>query len=231
MSTREPSLTEAEVRERLRLCANEKSSEITRDLYDFGRDLLKESLERVRSAEHKATFFAGYGTAIVTLLASSVSKWASLGNHHTLWIAVAACGCAFLCTWFSINVLRLKEVEFISDDEWLSAECLKEPDKLLRYRILTLWGAIHSRNESQKDKAKQLRRAELSLIFSGLFLVYLLVHVAFVQSLIGHGVIERFRWIASWQCLTNHPFLSNIPTLLILGLTLLPFVRLLRRVS
>jgi hypothetical protein len=197
------------------------------DVYAFGQKLADEALERVRSVEHKATLFAAYGTGIVTLLVSTFSTWANSGNRHTLWIALCASACAALCTYYAVDVLRLRQGNFTSEAEWMNGECLNDIVTLKKYRILTLWGAIDSRFRQQRYQATALLRAEFSLTFSGLFLVYLLVHLASLQ-LFGH-VIERFhgaelRWLSFYWFV-----IGDIFTLLLIVGNLLWFIVSLRR--
>jgi len=218
MPTHEGFLSDREVRDRLKLCSNETMD----DVYNFGHKLADQALERVRSVEHKATLFAAYGTGIVTLLVSTFSTWAQAGNRHTLWISVCASACAALCTYYAVNVLRLREGTFTSEAEWLNEECLDDIGTLKKYRVLTLWEAIHSRFRQQQDQARTLRRAELSLTFSGLFLVYLLIQLASLQ-LIGHS-IERFHPPEFWWFSIHWSVIGDIFTLVLITGFLLSFI-------
>jgi hypothetical protein len=185
-------LSDQEVCDRLKLCTNETMN----DAYAFGQKLADQALERVRNVERKATLFAAYGIGVVTLLTSTFSTWANAGNRHTLWISVLVSVCAVFCTYFAINVLRLKELSFTSEDDWLRKEFLNDVRALKEYRIRTLWGDIDSRFRQQYDQAKELRCAELSLLFSGFSLLSLLVHLAFLQ-LLGHR-IETLKSVKLW---------------------------------
>ena len=218
-SPQSPDLSGDEVRERLSLCTQDA---VVDDLYSFGQKLADQALERVRSAEHKATFFAAYGSAVITLLASAFPKWADPGNRHTLWISVCISISAFLCIWFSVRVLRLRQIECTSEAEWLNKDCLDEPMKLKKYRILTLWETIDSRFKMQKHKAKDMQCAELSLAYSGLFLLYLLVQLAFFQ-IFGH-FIAGHHWDEGWQFFAYWGIVGDVFAFLLLGGTLLRFV-------
>jgi hypothetical protein len=234
-------LSEDEVRERLRLC---EDPEIVNEIYNFGQTLEKETVEQIHILESKATSFAAYGAAIVTLLVSSSSVWSGLGNRWSAWIAVFAGVCGLTCTYFCVRAMSLTEFECISEDEWLKRECLSKIETLKRYRILTIWGTIASHGRIQQDKAVKLQRAHVWLTGAVIYLVYLLLHIAFVQSSILDG-FERNLWvalrqsmihnslgIARWQNLLCSPgALSSLVGALVLGLTLVLIFRYSRRLA
>jgi hypothetical protein len=183
-----PRLSEDQVRSRLETCDN---SDIIDEIYDFGKELMKESKDYVQVVESKATLFIAYGSAIATILVSSSSVWLSLGNKWTPWIALCAGICAFICVVFSAKALFLKPFDCISQDEWLKKECLSGKIEMMKqYRVLTMWGTIDSYYDRYLEKARQLQRAQVWLGGSVIFLVYLLCHFALVGSFGG-----RF-WIA-----------------------------------
>ncbi len=76
-------LSEEEVRERLKLCEDPK---IVDEIYSFGQTLQKETIDQIHILESKATSFAAYGAAVVTLLVSSSSIWSGLRNRWSAWI-------------------------------------------------------------------------------------------------------------------------------------------------
>lgn len=175
------------MRERLSLCA--ENAEVIDELYDFGKVLSDEVLDRIRAVES----FAAYGAAIVTFLVSSVSVWSKAGNQWSPWISVCAGLCGLICTCFALRVLWLREYEWISEDEWMNKGCLSKIDTLKRYRILTIWGAIHAHSRVQSEKARELQRAQVWLMASVVYLVYLLLHIAFVVNL------DNKFWVPFWQ--------------------------------
>lgn len=222
-------LSEEEVRERLKLC---EDPEIVDEIYNFGQTLEKETIDQIHILESKATSFAAYGAAIVTFLVSGSSVWSGLGNRWSAWIAVFAGVCGLMCTYFSVRAMSLREFECISEDEWLKRECLSRIETLKRYRILTIWGTISSHSRVQKDKAEKLQRAQVWLTGAVIYLVYLLLHVAFVRSFLDsfegdlwvalrQCVIHNHLGIACWQNLLCSPgALSTLAGALVLGLTM-----------
>jgi hypothetical protein len=217
-------LSDEEVRKRLSLCHG--NSDVVNELYDFGQTLGAEVIDRIRAVESKATSFAAYGAAIVTFLVTSVAIWSKLGNQWSPWISVCAGFCGLMCTYFSLRVLALRKYEWISEDEWLKTDCLSNLNILKQYRILTMWGVIHSHGKIQSQKARELQRAQIWLAGSVVYLVYLLLHVAFLRS------FENSYWIPLWQHVVQGYL--GIPSwehcggygcLLILGLTLALIIR------
>lgn len=222
-------LSEDEVRERLKLC---EDPEIVDEIYTFGQALEKETIDQIHTLESKATSFAAYGAAIVTLLVSSSSVWSGLGNRWSAWIAVFAGVCGLMCTYFSVRAMSLTEFECISEDEWLKRECLSKIEMLKRYRVLTIWGTIASHGKVQKDKAANLQRAQVWLTGAVIYLVYLLLHIAFVRSFLNS--FESNFWVALRQCVIHNPLgiacwqnflcspgaLSSLVGALVLGLTM-----------
>lgn len=217
-------LSEEEVRKRLCIC--EDNLEVIDELYSFGQTMANEVIDRIRSIESKANFFTAYGTAIVTFLVSSASFWLKLEDQWFPWISACAGLCGLMCAYFSIRVLKLKQYEWISEDEWLKTECLSKISKLKQYRILTMWGTIQSRATIQREKARELGRAQVWLAGSVVYLVYLLFHVAIRCSFgndfwisLWQRMIHSHLWIPSWESC------GNWACTLILGLTMALIIR------
>lgn len=203
-------LTEEEVRTRLSTCGE---ITIVEELYVTGQNMLKDSIDRIKTVETKATSFAAYGTALVTLLVSTASSWANLGNVWTLWIALCAATCALMCTVCCVRALVLRKFEVASQDEWLDAECLAADVTFLKkYRILSMWGAIASSCDVQADKAKNVQRGEKWIRAAVAYLVVLLLHLASVRTCIHVKWLALGQWsaihgdvgLSSWKFLNLH---------------------------
>lgn len=214
------SLSEKEVRARLARCSDPS---IVDEIYTFGQILENSAIDQIKILESKAVSFAAYGAAIVTILVSSSAAWSHSGNDLTIWAAVCAGFCGFVCTWYSVRAITLKQFENISQDEWLNIECLSDLQQLKRYRILTLWGSIDSHDKVQKGKAKKMKRAQVWLAGAVIFLVYLLFQVAFLRGLIAfrQSAIQGHFWVSGWQGLfKTSSGLGSLGFFLILGFTL-----------
>lgn len=173
-------LTEKQVRERLALVTK---PEIAKDIYDFGNSLLKESAERVKGLESKATLLAGYGIAVITLLVSSSASWSKVGNNWSFVIAAVGAICGFICTTYAVSALKLGLHALISQDEWLEEQCLAADFIVLqRYRVLTLWGTIDSYMVAHARKASRLLKAQFWLTVSAAFLLLFLLQLTFINA-------------------------------------------------
>ena len=125
-----------------------------------------------------------------------------------------------MCTCFSLRALWLREYEWISEDEWMQKDCLSQIEGQT-YRILTIWGVLHSHSQVQSEKARELQRAQIWLAAAVVYLVYLLLHIALLVN------FENKLWVPGWQrVVEGHLGIPNWQSCggwacaLILGLTL-----------
>lgn len=183
-------LTEQEVRKRLAVC---KQTEVIDEVYTFGQMLLNEAITNFRGLDTKAGSLAAYGAAIVTLLVSSSKTWLGLGNRWTAVFGLLAGLTAFLATFFSVRAMALREVEWLSEREWLEESCFSAIEKLKRYRILTIWGAMSSRKNANLYKVKRLKYSQVCLLGSVFLLLLVLLQIAWH---LGFG--ESFR-VTNWK--------------------------------
>jgi hypothetical protein len=186
-----PMLTEDEVCNRIKIAM--KNPLIINELYDSGKLFLKNLQDRIQRVESKATYFAAYGTAIVTFL---VSNWLSFGISESRiapWIASLAGICGFLCAMFSICALTLWGYEYPSQDDWLNKDEIRGPIEHLKgFRIITLWSEIKSKEESQKHKAEFAICAQKWLGLSAFYLLTLLINLAYVYTFRANTWIRVF---------------------------------------
>lgn len=221
-----PRMSEKQVRERMNQIADPSVAD---ELYSLGQSMANEIVGSIRSLESKATLFAAYGTAIVTLLISSSGTWNRVGNHVTPWISVCAGMAAFLCTVCSVKALALKTYKIVSQEEWLEADCLQSYLKLRKYHILAIWSAMDSRFDVQSQKIRELRVAQRWLQVAVALMVLLLFQIAFVNYRLaqalrgGIGNVLGMQW---WQLIHGHNFaLGGLASSLILGFSFVVFGR------
>jgi hypothetical protein len=133
------SLTEPEVRKRL---GSYTPTEVTDELYDFGKMMVDEAIDRFKTLDSKATAIAAYALALITFLASQtasekVHSWATYAPMASGIVAGSAAVIAISALW-------LKRFEWYSHEDWMRADCLKDAESLRRYHIITMWGALQS---------------------------------------------------------------------------------------
>ena len=172
-------LCEREVRERLKLCSDPM---VIDEIYSFGQMMLHETLKNTRVLDSKAASMAAYGGAIVTLLVSTSGGWVRLGNSWTLAVAAVAaiCGCA--AAVFAVKAMALRDFEWLGEKEWLEETCLSRVDKLKKYRILTIWGAMDSHKDAHLSKVWLLKRSQFWLSMSVFFVLIVLLHIGWFQG-------------------------------------------------
>lgn len=194
--------------------------------------MLKDAIDRIRALENRATSFAAYGLAVVTLLSSQAPSLARAGNQWTSLTALAASFCGIACMYFSIKVLSVRNIEIDSQDEWLKKECLSGPlVDLKKFRIRMTWRSLTSRLAANQEKSRALRKAETWLIGAALYSVCLLIHLLCLRAL-SYGLRE---WLISavpndLAIQTWPRILSGLCNFLILGLIFIPVFRRARRV-
>jgi hypothetical protein len=183
-------LSKDQVEERLKKC---EDPQVVDEIYQFGQMLLKDAIQNLHSLDTKAVWFAGYGTAIVTLLVSSFGSWSRFADRLTDVLAFAAAFAAFRASIFSVTAIRLQDVDLIGEAEWLQPECLSKIHFLKRFRVLTMWRTIDSVNAAHAYKTVQLRKSEGWLKWSvGLLLV------TFFEMLFSHVFGKFFK---AWKVL------------------------------
>jgi hypothetical protein len=197
-------LTEKELFARLDVASsNTEHSKIIDEVYDFGKSLLRELQERIQRVESKATYFAAYGTAIITLLASTSSLWSSSGSRSAPWVVILAGICGFVCVLFSISALTLTIYGYPSQDDWLNADALKGTViDLKEFRINLLWATIDTKEVGQREKARLVIAAQIWLAAAAFYLLVLLLNLAYMRSFRISVWLERMihghNCIASW---------------------------------
>ncbi|OFV96229.1 MAG: hypothetical protein A3H28_10185 [Acidobacteria bacterium RIFCSPLOWO2_02_FULL_61_28] len=183
-------LTEREVRERLALCSD---AQVVDELYDFGRLMLNHSVENTRGLDSKAAQMAAYGGAIVTLLVSTAKAWVPLGNSVTILLAGVAGVSAFVAAIFAVLAMKLRTFDWLGEREWLEDKCFSQLVRLKAFRVLTMWGAMDSHKSANIGKIKFLKTSQRWLSWAVAFILLLLLHIGWSQTL------GQTFWIALWK--------------------------------
>jgi hypothetical protein len=166
----------AEVTERLSKYGN---VETTSELYDFGKLLLEEGVDRAHWLDAKAGVIAGFSGAIVALLLSMFPMWkAALEPVPSIFRVLVFAGIvgllfASICSFIGLTVQKF---EWLDEDKvWLAPEYLDFPDLLRRYYLIAMYRATVSHDRKNRQKANWLSAAQwLLLSGAGLLAVTLL---------------------------------------------------------
>ena len=168
MSSPNTKLSDAEVKARL---ASYKSSEVTDELYDFGKMMIDEAIDRFKSLDTKATAIAAYSIGLITILVSTQTVWA---RAHSWAVYAPPVGglIALGAASFAISALWLRRFEWFSQDEWMKADCLSSSERLRRYHVLAMAGAQRSYQTRCRSKASRIAIAQGLLLASAIVLVF-----------------------------------------------------------
>lgn len=178
MDTQKPfeygSLSIEEAKERLKIVERSAvASEVTNEIYDFGKMLVSEAVARVSRLDTKAASVAAYAIGMITLLVSTSSAWASRMN--IAWLPIFVGAVAFLSAVFGVIALTLKKFEWFSDNDWLRADCLASVEDLKTYRVLTMLKVIDSWQAVAREKSLWIKSAQFTLLVAALLLVICLL--------------------------------------------------------
>lgn len=168
------SLSLEEARDRLKLVEHSKAaSEVTNEIYDFGKMLVSEAVARVSRLDTKAASVAAYAIGMITLLVSTSSVWAS--RIQIVWLPIFVGGIAFLSAVFGVIALTLKKFEWFSDNDWLRADCMQNVNDLKSYRVLSMLVVIDSWQAVAREKSLWIKSAQFGLLVAALLLVICLL--------------------------------------------------------
>src|SRR6266568_3705432 len=161
---------EKEVNDRLSSYAD-KDVPVTDELYDFGKMLVSEFVDRVHHLDSKAATLAGYSTGIVALLVSTFSFWKPALHLWGVGIVFAAALSAVCSAGFSLWAASIFKFKWFSDDEWLSEDYLDDAESLRRYHILAMHNVIESHRDIARFKSRCIRWSQRALAVSAFLLM------------------------------------------------------------
>jgi len=158
-------LNEEDVRKRLESCTD---TGVTDELYDFGKTLVSEIVERHNRLEGKAATIAAYSIGIITLLASTYANWINRGISLGVLITVLA---ALTAVVFCVLSLKLERFDGISQTEWFQKDVLDDRETLRRFHVLTMWGVFASHEVVTEKKASWIAKAQFALLIAAISIV------------------------------------------------------------
>src|SRR2546421_3798139 len=98
-------LTEKQVLDRLR---SVDKSDVTDELYGFGRMMVDDVLDRLKSIETKGTWIAAYSIGLITILVSIQAKWPGAFNSWAVSAMALSAAVAFAAAATAASALSLK---------------------------------------------------------------------------------------------------------------------------
>jgi len=162
-------LTEQEINRRL---TSYESSDVTKELNQFGAMLLAEIQQRSSDLDEKATKIAGYSGAALSLFISTFAFWGRNLNGIATVSLLAAMSCVFIAGILALIVWSMTKYSWFSEDEWFKEECISDPDRLQRYHLLAMHGVFQSHKAVCQGKARLIRWA--GYVFSFAFVLMII---------------------------------------------------------
>ena len=157
------------------------SQKTTDELYDFGKILLQEGVERVHWLDSKAGLLIGFSGAILALLLSTVSTWKlELKALPAPWVFGGLVFLALLCLAGAnfFGLLALRAEKFLWPDEkdvWLAKDYLNYPEQLRRFYLVAMYETIASHDKVNQKKAERVDKAQLLLVMGTVLLAIVLL--------------------------------------------------------
>jgi len=168
-------LSESEVRKRLE---SYDQAAVTDELYDFGRMILQDAIERIAKLDGKASTLVAYSGALTALLVSTAGIWSkTIKGVHAI-LPITAVIALILSAGFAIHSVSLQLTEWFSESEWMESSCLSDSERLRRYRILTMWGVVKSHQHAARQKMRRFNRAQRLMLIAWFLLASSLLDVA-----------------------------------------------------
>lgn len=168
-------LSEADVRSRL---ASYSSEAVTDQLYDFGRMLLQDAVDRISKMDSKAAAVAAYSGAVITVLISTEGIWIKRFDRLAVVLLLLAGIAAALAGAAAVHSIALQRTEWFTANEWMNKDCLGDADRLKRYHLLTMWTVILSHQQRYRTKVVRFRRAQFAIVAAGFLVACALFEVA-----------------------------------------------------
>jgi hypothetical protein len=165
--TSEVSPEVVEITERVQGYANKCT---TNELYDFGKMLLLEQVDRAHWIDSKAISIGGFCGAAVALLISTSSGWkADLAGKPFLHIAAfIGIVCIVIAGGLAFIALYNRKFSWIDEkDEWFKSDYLEFPDFLKRSYVLTMYQSARSHSKRNAEKSFYLTASQLILLIGG----------------------------------------------------------------
>ena len=156
-----------------------KAPRTTRELYEFGRLLLKEEVDRAHWIDSKAGTLAGFSGAVVALLLSTMSSWqpfllsATQPLRWSVFVGVISVMAAGTCAFIAIFnrtfqwIDETKELFPFAED---NRDYLDFPEQLKRFYVLTMYNSTVDHAKKNTIKMWWVTTAQIALLVGGFLL-------------------------------------------------------------
>ncbi len=139
------------------------SKEVTDQLYDMGKILLDECMQRVDRLDSKAVAIAGYTGAIIALMVSTFSIWTAGIDRWAVCFVGLGCLVGVVGGAMALASTWPQKFDLPSDSDWFEEDGLANPDKLKRYYISSMHLSIGSHEAVNAKKVAMIKRSQSCL--------------------------------------------------------------------
>ncbi len=153
------SLDYRDVKARVRLAGGDTLPE----LYKFGQVLLNDAVERLSRTDGKAANLAAYSGAIIAITVSTSPIWTRYASPFFVYASLLGVFMFFAGALLAVSSIYPQATEWYSENDWLRTECLKKPETMLRYRVLTTWRVLRSHHATFRKKTHRIKTATLAI--------------------------------------------------------------------
>jgi hypothetical protein len=147
--------------------------EITKELYEFGSQLLRERTDRTNWIDTKAGAFAGFAGALIVIVVSTFPGWKDLAKEWAiaptfLFFGLVVLLLSAVCAIQALRARRFQELD--EKNLWFAKEYFDYPDQLRRYYLIGMYRSVVSHDINNEKKAWWLILAERASVL-GAFLL------------------------------------------------------------
>jgi hypothetical protein len=183
-----PDLTLAEVKVRLKSYSDPA---VTDELYSSGESLVTNAIDRMTKLDNKGWALAAYSGGILTILISTYALWGKLLSgwlFHTM--AELAILAVAVSAWLAVKSAHPQSIQWHTENSWLESQCIKNREKLRRYRVLTMWKILDSYFIAIRIKNRRMKWS-LRVMYIAFFLLF----ICFFKIT---GFITLFQHLCIW---------------------------------
>ena len=154
---------------------NSASNDVIGELYGFGQALVSDAVNRLSKADGKAAGLVAFCGGVITLTVSTSPSWSSLSSPTFTYSVAIGMLAVFAGALIAASSVYPQTTEWYAENDWLRPECLKNPESMMRYRLLTMWRVVSSHHALYRRKTKRVKEAAfvVGLGFLALFVAFL----------------------------------------------------------
>jgi hypothetical protein len=144
-----------------------KSPEVTAHLYEFGKLLLDEMMERGEKINSQAVTILGWATGVIAFLFAQIAQF----SGGSVYFALTSSVLALVAIFYAFQALKTRpNWEWPSDKSWINKSALGSEDEIKRFHIRVIHDVRQNHLSITGDKADCLFWSEFFLLFAALSL-------------------------------------------------------------